>query len=530
MSENLHRLKGETKMKSFQYGRDFAVVDTNQGKVRGFEHDGILTFRGIPYAQAKRFHAPEPIPRQDGIFDATSYGAVCPLLQQDDPKGEIFVPHRFWPQSENCLNLNVWTPALDGKKRPVLFWLHGGGYFAGSSIEQIAYDGHNMALHGDAVVVTINHRLNILGYFDLSDFGKVYENSANAGGDDIIAALKWVHENIENFGGDPENVTIFGQSGGGGKVTTLLQSPAADGLYAKGYIMSGVLGLLDDAKGSGKELAEAMMKELGVATVQEMEEVPFASLAAAYNKLSPDFRKAGKYVGCAPKANAHYLGNPAVYGFRKETQHIPLLVGTVYGEFTSFGPDPYDKFALSEEEQRKILTKYFTPETEKELEALFRQAYPERPLVDLLRLDAAFRQPTIEYLKIRAALNDHTYSYVFNMDQPIFGSLTPWHCSDIPYVFRNIELVDYPNGSPDAEAMQDAIFESVMAFARTGSPENRLLPAWPACTSDKEYTMVLDKHSRCLVNYDHALIPAAGKAIMPIFAKIMADLSGQMQH
>ena len=517
-------------MKNFRYDQDFAVADTTAGKIRGFEHDGILTFRGVKYAVAKRFHAPEPLPRQEGVTDATSYGFVCPLLNQDEPKGEIFVPHRFWPQDEDCLNLNVWTPALDGKKRPVLFWLHGGGYFAGSSIEQIAYDGHNMALYGDAVVVTINHRLNILGYFDLSDFGEEYENSANAGGDDIIMALKWVHDNIGNFGGDPDNVTIFGQSGGGGKVTTLLQSPAADGLYAKGFNMSGVLGLLDDAKGSGKELAEAMMKELKIKTVKELGKVPYAALAAAYNKLTPEFRKAGKYVGGAPKANKHYLGNPAVYGFRKETSHIPLLVGSVFGEFTSFGPPPFNKHAMTGEEQKKVLLKYLDAKTLDEVAKLYKAAYPERPLVDVIRIDTLFRPPIIEYVKIRAKLNKCTYSYIFNMDQPIYSGLSPWHCSDIPYVFRNIELVDYPNGSPYAEKMQEIVFNSVMAFARTGSPATDQLPAWPACTEKEEHTMVLDEHSRCLTNFDHDLIPAAEKAIMPVFPKIMADLSGQTQH
>ena len=517
-------------MKSFRYDKDFAVVDTTAGKIRGFEHDGILTFRGVKYATAKRFHAPEPLPYQKGVADATSYGYVCPLLKQDEPKGELFVPHRFWPQDEDCLNLNVWTPALDGKKRPVLFWLHGGGYFAGSSIEQIAYDGHNMALHGDAVVVTINHRLNILGYFDLSDFGKEYENSANAGGDDIIVALKWVHDNIEKFGGDPANVTIFGQSGGGGKVTTLLQSPAADGLYAKGFNMSGVLGLLDDAKGSGKELAEAMMKELKIKTVKEMETVPYTDLAAAYNKLTPAFREAGKYVGGAPKANKYYLGNPAVYGFRKETKDVPLLVGSVFGEFTSFGAPMFNKHTMTEKEQRDLLLKYLDAKTLDELTKLYKAAYPERELVDLIRIDAMFRPAIIEYVKIRAKNSKNTYTYMFNMDQPIFSGLSPWHCSDIPFVFRNIELVDYPNGSPYAEKMQEIIFESVMAFARTGNPATDLLPAWPECTPEEENTMVLDEHSRCLKNFDHALIPAAEKAIMPVFPKIMADLSGQTQH
>ena len=165
-----------------------------------------------------------------------------------------------------------------------------------------------------------------------------------------------------------------------------------------------------------------------------------------------------------------------------------------------------------------------------ELETLYKAAYPERPLVDLIRLDTLFRGPIIEYMKIRAKLNKCSYSYIFNMDQPIFTGLSPWHCSDIPYVFHNIDLVDYPNGSPYAEEMQRIVFDSVMAFARTGDPSTDLLPAWPACTETEENVMVLDEHSRCLTNFDHELVPATAKAVMPAFAKIMAELSGQTQH
>ena len=208
------------------------VVSTRQGKVRGYCYDDLVIFKGIPYAQAKRFHAPQPVAPWEGIFDAGSYGMVCPLLEKEKPNGEVLIPHRYWPTDENCQNLNIWTPGVDDGKRPVLVWLHGGGFSAGSSIEQVAYDGANMARLGNVVVVSVNHRLNILGYFDLSEYGEEYANSGNAGGDDIIAALSWVHDNIAAFGGDPECVTVFGQSGGGAKVTTLLQSPAADGLYA----------------------------------------------------------------------------------------------------------------------------------------------------------------------------------------------------------------------------------------------------------------------------------------------------------
>ena len=257
---------------SFRCEQDAALVTTARGKVKGYAYDGVLVFKGIPYAKARRFHRPEPAAPWEGVLDAVSYGYVCPLLGYDRPNGELFVPHRYWPADEDCLNLNLWTPAADSGKRPVLFWLHGGGFEAGSAIEHIAYDGANMARLGDAVVVTVNHRLNLLGYFDLSDYGPEYENSGNAGGDDIIAALRWVRENIAAFGGDPDNVTVFGQSGGGGKVTALLQSPEADGLYARGIVMSGVLGsVLPDVAGSGKPMAEALMAELGLSGVGELE-------------------------------------------------------------------------------------------------------------------------------------------------------------------------------------------------------------------------------------------------------------------
>ena len=261
------------------------LVETVRGPVRGCREGDVEVFKGIPYGRAGRFRAPEPVPAWKKPLDATSYGCVCPLLSMEKPGGELLVPHRYWVQNEDCLNLNVWTPGSQGK-RPVLVWLHGGGYFAGSSIEQVAYEGGNMARLGDCVVVSINHRLNILGYFDLSEFGAAYENSGNAGGDDIVLALRWVRENIAAFGGDPDNVTVFGQSGGGAKVTTLLQTPAADGLYHRGVVMSGVIGpLLADSAGSARECAEAMMAELNVSGVDGLERVSYAQLAAAYNKV-----------------------------------------------------------------------------------------------------------------------------------------------------------------------------------------------------------------------------------------------------
>ena len=212
--------------KMFVCSKTEPIVQTKAGKLRGFILDGTYTFHGIKYADAKRFQMPTEVEPWDGVKDALSYGFVSPMLSQDTPNGEVMVPHRYWPMDENCQYLNVWTQTLDqDAKKPVLLWLHGGGFAAGSSIEQQAYDGENMSKYGDAVVVSLNHRLNILGYLDLSPFGEKYANSGNAGNADMVAALRWIHDNIAAFGGDPENVTIFGQSGGGMKADFLKKEP-----------------------------------------------------------------------------------------------------------------------------------------------------------------------------------------------------------------------------------------------------------------------------------------------------------------
>ena len=518
---------------TFDYGPGKAEVRTAQGMLRGYLHDGLAIFKGVPYATARRFHAPEPVQPWEGVREATSYGYVCPLMTNEQPQGELYVPHRFWPMDENCQNLNLWTPGLDGEKRPVLVWLHGGGFSAGSAIEHIAYDGANMSRLGNVVVVSINHRLNVLGYFDLSDFGAEYENSGNAGGDDIIAALRWIHENIAAFGGDPENVTVFGQSGGGAKVTTLLQSPAADGLYAKGFIMSGVIGpVLADATGSGKELAEAILAELGLRDVKELETVDYAALARAYRKVEGPLKAAGKYVGNCPHPNAHYLGEPLTNGFRPETSQVPLMIGSVFGEFTSFSLMPGDRNSMTEEEQELAIREALGDSPAEALIPLFRRAYPDRHLLDLLRLDLIFRGPEIRYIEERSRLNRATWSYLFNMDQPIGGGNTPWHCSDIPYVFHNTDLVEYPHGPQEeglTERVQEEFFQAVIAFARGGNPAHAGIPAWPASQPGKEEVLVMDAHTRVLENYDHELLEAMAKYAEEISRRMFAR-AGQIQH
>ncbi|MGD8897687.1 MAG: carboxylesterase family protein, partial [Acidobacteriota bacterium] len=193
-----------------------AVANTNSGQLQGFVKNGIYTYRGVPYAKAERFMAPRPVDSWEGVRTALTYGEICPVPPMTAvANDELFNPHRYFPQNENCQFLNIWTPGIqDNKKRPVMVWLHGGGFTNGSSIEMDAYDGENLSRKGDVVVVSLNHRLNVLGYLDLSAYGEKYKYSGNVGVADLVAALRWVHDNIAEFGGDPDNVTVFGQSGG----------------------------------------------------------------------------------------------------------------------------------------------------------------------------------------------------------------------------------------------------------------------------------------------------------------------------
>lgn len=515
----------------FRHDRDTAVADTTQGRVRGYCYDGLSIFKGIPYAKAERFHAPQPVEPWEGELDATSYGYVCPLLEMPRPAGELLVPHRYWVMDEDCLNLNIWTPGCDGAGRPVLVWLHGGGYEAGSAIEQIAYEGETMSRRGDVVVVSLNHRLNVLGYFDLSVFGEEYANSGNAGMDDIIAALRWVRDNIAAFGGDPKNVTLFGQSGGGAKITTLLQMPAADGLFQKGINMSGVIGpMLADAEGSGEKLGYAVMKELGVTGIKALETVPYPALAGAYRKVRPALEKAGKYVGGCPHPNAFYAGDPCLNGFRRESAEVALLVGSVYGEFFSFAPLLYDRNHMSAEEGRQTVRAALGKEAADELLVLFEKAYPERNPVDLLTLDYKVRPFLKDYVKKRSAVCPATWSYLFNLDLPLNGGTSPWHCADIPYVFGNTGLVETTQEEGVTQRLEAEIFDSVIALARTGDPNHPGIPAWPPCTPESEPTLVVDKKTSVRVEYDRELMEKLAGPLQEAMEQNRYRQEGQIQH
>lgn len=262
------------------------AVRTSSGPVKGLIDDGVLTFRGIPYAKAPRFMPPQAPDAWTKPLAATRYGPICPQAGQNPFPGQA--PRL--PQSEDCQNLNVWTPAaISGKKRAVMVWLHGGGFSAGSSMEAISYEGKNLSKTGDVVVVSVNHRLNLLGHLDLSAHGDAYKHSANLGVMDLVASLQWVRRNIARFGGDPSNVTVFGESGGGAKVLTLMATPAARGLFHKAIVQSGAveqMGMNLTAPATGRRVAELTLQQLDVAPgdVARLQAVPYPQLVQATGK------------------------------------------------------------------------------------------------------------------------------------------------------------------------------------------------------------------------------------------------------
>ncbi len=512
----------------FRYDRDTAIVETTAGKVRGFQYDGINIFKGIPYARAKRWHMPEPTEPFEGEFDATSYGYVCKIPTPGKPNNEMLVPHRYWPMSEDCLNLNIWTPGTDDKKRPVMVWIHGGGFRDGSAIEHDAYDGFNSAKYGDMVFVSINHRLNVIGYLDLSAFGEEYADTANLGQEDIIASLKWIRDNIAAFGGDPDNVTLSGQSGGGGKIATLLQMPAADGLFHKAVIMSGLMSTLRPQPLEGtKDLAERMMKELGVSSVKEMEEVPYEPLLAAYTKCVRE-TEPGKYTGGSPLKNDYFLGFAPKEPFRMESINVPVMTGTVFGESSPFTLIPESREGMTREEEIESLTEVLGQEAVDAVLPLYEKAYPDRHISDLLFLESTRRIAVKNFCRQRAKYSDKVFQWFFDYDFPFNGGCPAWHCADICFFFHNCDINPY-TAAPGSRELEKKMFDSMVAFMKTGDPSCEAL-AWKAVTPDETNTMILDQNTRILSNYDDALLAGVDRYVMPKMNEIIAANRHRMQH
>lgn len=497
-------------MKEFVMSKEGPIVQTPKGKLRGFRYDGIDHFYGIRYAKAKRFQMPEPVPAWEGVKDAGSYGMNCPVLSEPMPTGEVMIPHRFWPSSEHCQYLNLWTKSCDpAAKRPVLFWIHGGGYASGSGIEQVCYDGFNLAKDDDVVVVTVNHRLNAFGYLDLSDFGEKYWNSVNVGMADLVEALRWVRDNIACFGGDPDNVTIFGQSGGGGKVTVLGQIPEAEGLFHKMIVMSGVItGPLLSSDCDPKELVLEILKNLNIdeKDVEKLEKVPVPQFIWAVNKASKTLTSQGKRVNWSPKPNSYYTCDPLEGDFSPASLKIPTMVGTVIAEF-GVVQDYGDRSQLSVEEREQKVKEFYGEEGGEKILAAFRKVYPDINEVYATDLETTFLPGTVEYVKKKAKeASAPVYNYMFAKIFDYDGGRAAWHCSDIPYFFHNGDFI--PVCQQKCGDMLDKVMSGAfVSFARTGNPNCDGLPQWDPCEEGAMRTMVFNDTCVVRENMHDELLP-----------------------
>jgi para-nitrobenzyl esterase len=495
---------------------DPPVVDVKGGKLRGFRDGKTYTFLGVPYAEADRFEQPKPVRPWDGIKSVQAWGPVCPIPDMTAPGADEFVfPHRYWLQNDHCQVLNIWTQSLGPRvKKPVMVWMHGGGFTNGSSMESYAYDGKNLSEFGGVVAVSLNHRLNILGTLDLSAYGPEYANSRQTGMADLVAALQWIHENIEAFGGDPGNVTIFGQSGGGSKVVRLMHMPAAKGLFHKVVAQSGGgLNYRDtDVAASIKTqqmIAAATLKNLGLtgSQIDQLKKIPYQQLLAAGNAAVRSVAEEGGRGGGGgfnPIADDQYV----MREFCDWAHDIPLMAGTVFSEMA--GTLQRGEFHKNEWSQKEIddqLTKAYGDE-KNDIVAEFKKCFPRKKAQDVL-FYAATSRPGVKNTLARKLEKGKTpvYNYLFAYEYPVNGGTTSFHCSEIAFIFHNLSephIRIATGGAPVALALQDKVSRAWLNFARTGNPSQPGLEFKPYTVQDPQ-AMVFDTVSECRALRDDKL-------------------------
>lgn len=504
-----------------------ATTTVEQGRIAGYTEEGINIYKGVPYAKAERFMAPQPADKWEGTRSCRNYGPTCPQAVRQGWQNDEIAFAFNWDDGypgEDCLRANIWTPAkgADGGKRPVMVWLHGGGYSAGSGQELPGYDGANLARKGDVVVVTLNHRLNVLGFLDLSDFGPEYAQSGNAGLLDLVAALEWVRDNAEAFGGDPGNVTIFGQSGGGGKVSTLCATPAAKGLFHKAIVQSGSSLSTITTKESSR-IGRAVVKELGLEKdVKKLSSLPYTELLAAANRALAKVRAeveaeggtGGAFIfGWAPTVDGRVLPRqPFSEGAPEQSRDIPMLIGTTKCEFspTTYVPmlrgvDMAGARAFVERQWGKNTDEYIKK---------YAEAYPGYQPKDIIDFDIRFRPDAVKQGDIKSAQKGApVYMYLFTWESPVLdGILRSTHCMEIPFVFNNSKIhASMTGGGVEADALAEKMSDAWLAFARTGNPNTPSLPSWPQYDAKKRATMFFDNECSVRNGHDRALLDFVDK-------------------
>ncbi len=491
-----------------------AVAKTQYGPVRGFVQGGVITFKGIPYGadtggENRWLPAKPPAPWKDE-YPALIYGANCPQRLH----GWTAIEQTFlqdWDdgwQSEDMLRLNIWTPSLSGS-RAVMFYIHGGGYEFGSSYELPSHEGAQMARHHDVVQVSVNHRLNALGLLDVSEIGgSAYEDSRNLSFLDLVAALRWVQENIANFGGDPNKVMIYGQSGGGGKVTTLLGMPAAKGLIHRAAAQSGGGGQIPTAE-QQKEYSMRVIKELGVSDMTGLQKMEWSRMYAAGRKVAGEMNSPRHDLTFGPPSgpgSVPQVGwNPSIDGktvvcksFEEvapdTAKDVPILFGSVSEETMTYASNP------TEAEWHARVARIIGDAKASELIAAMKKAHPEKSIKTLSYgvggLSARNKVTRMAALKSKQG-GAKAYQYYFCWQSPMInGDAGAWHTAELAFCFDNTKRCEQGTGNtPEAQALAKKMATAWANFARTGNPSQPGLE-WTPSDPESNQTMVWDNDCR----------------------------------
>ena len=503
-------------------GDDIAVTQTEYGKVRGYVLRGIYYFLGLPYGAdtsgANRFMPPQkPKPWTD-VYPALWWGDSAPqnMEKRYGNKYASFRDHwNYGDVSEDCLRINVQTPGInDGKKRPVLFWIHGGGFTSGNALEQDGYGGENFARFGDAVFCSINHRLGPLGYCNLAGVGgERFAASGNAGMLDIVAALEWVRDNIANFGGDPGNVTIIGQSGGGAKVCILTAMPSAKGLFHKAVVLSGA-SLKSGNKTYSENLGAAVVKEAGLGPddLAKLQAMPWKDFYAVATRAQQAMAKnagpaAGMGRGFSPVVDGKILPQDPYYPVAAPSAaNVPMIISSVQNEQSYSWADSALESITLEQVVEKVKARAgfgagFGDRAPEVVES-YVKAFPGRKPVEIWSLVSSNRENVVALADVKSKQPAGVYVDWFTWQPPLFDKrIRAFHCVDICFWFYNTDvMLTHTGGGPVPRALSKKMAGALLQFMKTGDPNGAGLPEWPKYSAAQGQTMIFD--NTCVAKND----------------------------